>query len=317
MNRTLAILLVCACFSLTALTSAQASDQQKARELYNQGNILFKSKQYFEAGEALRASLQSSKNFATYYLLGMTYLAGKHPASPNKPYLENAEESFKGALGAANSRKKAAMAKGRIAQAYLLQGGKQLVAAKREIEEALKMTPEKAPTWMLAVYEKINAETVRMSSDQIVRSLTQNPLDSRFKPVDLTAPGPSLNLKINFQFDSTEVSQDSIANLSALSTAMKNEAFRKNRFLLIGHADARGDECHNYHLSQSRAKSISQWLDAQGNDLARIIYRGDGAKRPLYAAAETEDQHKINRRLEIVVMEQEVMPAEVDHGQCQ
>ena len=77
-----------------------------------------------------------------------------------------------------------------------------------------------------------------------------------------------------------------------------------------GHADARGKESYNQRLSERRARQVRTALIRLGIDEAVIESHGYGSSR-LRDPRNTDEAHRRNRRVEFVVLPEEVAEAQV------
>lgn len=75
--------------------------------------------------------------------------------------------------------------------------------------------------------------------------------------------------------------------------------------VLEGHTDNLGNETLNQELSEARARSVREALLAQGVDAKRLSTSGFSFKRPVASNA-TDEGRKINRRVEVVILEEKV-----------
>ncbi|MBO0236834.1 OmpA family protein, partial [Vibrio parahaemolyticus] len=66
------------------------------------------------------------------------------------------------------------------------------------------------------------------------------------------------------------------------------------------HTDSAGAEAYNQKLSEKRAQGVSDALQEQGIDAARITAKGEGEDNPLASNA-TAAGGEQNRRVEIVI----------------
>ncbi len=73
------------------------------------------------------------------------------------------------------------------------------------------------------------------------------------------------------------------------------------RIELSGHTDNVGDKKMNQLLSQNRAKSVYDYLVANGIDVKRLTYKGYGDARPKVKNDSDENRAK-NRRTEFKVV---------------
>ena len=78
------------------------------------------------------------------------------------------------------------------------------------------------------------------------------------------APAPaqpaSVNLIVNFEFDSARLSNDGMISLDALGKALSDPALRNERFRIAGHTDAVGSDSYNQRLSEARAIAVRTYL---------------------------------------------------------
>jgi len=113
--------------------------------------------------------------------------------------------------------------------------------------------------------------------------------------------GPSVNIPINFETNSTVVDAQTQANIAKLSGALRSQEFRDRHFLFIGYADVRGSEPHNVELSRARAQTVYQMLLTLDPTLAgRVEVIGRGAVDPI-DPAHNEAAYRRNRRLQVLL----------------
>lgn len=72
-----------------------------------------------------------------------------------------------------------------------------------------------------------------------------------------------------------------------------------------GHADNQGSDASNQALSEARAKSLMAAIADRGVPAARLAVVGYSYKRPIASNA-TEEGRKLNRRVELVVLDEKV-----------
>jgi OOP family OmpA-OmpF porin len=79
-----------------------------------------------------------------------------------------------------------------------------------------------------------------------------------------------------------------------------------------GHASAEGDAKRNKKLSDDRAKAVVDHLvKKEGVDAARMVGKGWGIEKPI-APNDTEENREKNRRVEFLVIEQDVTQKKVE-----
>ncbi len=109
---------------------------------------------------------------------------------------------------------------------------------------------------------------------------------------------PSLDIEIQFQFDSSDIDPRSLADLKALATALSDRSLQGSRFMLNGHTDARGPDLYNQRLSQLRAEAVRSYLVEKHNiDVARLVAVGFGERRLKEPGL---PESSTNRRVEII-----------------
>ena len=112
---------------------------------------------------------------------------------------------------------------------------------------------------------------------------------------------PKIDLEINFDYNSADISAKSLPSVQALGRALSNPDLKGSTFVVAGHTDAVGGETYNQDLSERRADSMKRHLvEKFGIDVADLITVGYGKtklKDPAHPTAE------VNRRVQVVNME--------------
>ncbi len=112
---------------------------------------------------------------------------------------------------------------------------------------------------------------------------------------------PKIDLEINFDYNSADISAKSLPTAQALGRALSNPDLRGSTFVVAGHTDAAGGEAYNQDLSERRADSIKRYLVEKfgiaGTDLVTVGY---GKSKLKDAANPLAD---VNRRVQVVNME--------------
>ena len=70
---------------------------------------------------------------------------------------------------------------------------------------------------------------------------------------------------------------------------------------ISGHTDNKGSASYNQKLSESRAKTVVDYLIAQGIVQDRLVYKGYGFTQPIFTN-ETEEERQLNRRTEFKII---------------
>ncbi|MGD9913667.1 MAG: OmpA family protein [Rhizobiaceae bacterium] len=118
--------------------------------------------------------------------------------------------------------------------------------------------------------------------------------------VSVTRAGDQIILNmpsnITFATDRDQVITAFYPTLNAVAIVLNR--FPKTIVDVYGHTDSTGDDTYNYNLSQRRALSVANYLNAQGVDQRRFAVTGFGETRPI-ANNKTELGRAQNRRVEI------------------
>jgi len=108
-----------------------------------------------------------------------------------------------------------------------------------------------------------------------------------------------------FAFDKATLSSEAFRNVDKLVDFLQKHP---NRSVLIeGHTDSVGSDEYNLNLSEKRADAVKNALVAKGVGEERITPKGYGKKYPV-ASNNTSDGRQLNRRVEVVVLNEGVKP---------
>ncbi|MBI9109654.1 OmpA family protein [Maridesulfovibrio ferrireducens] len=105
---------------------------------------------------------------------------------------------------------------------------------------------------------------------------------------------------LNFGFDKFQITEEMEPSL--VEAAAMLEAYPNLKVMVGGHTDSTGPEAYNQGLSERRAKSVADWMAANGIASDRIVATGYGEMNPKYENT-TKEGRKLNRRVEIDVEE--------------
>jgi len=109
-----------------------------------------------------------------------------------------------------------------------------------------------------------------------------------------------LNMPSDVTFDTamSDIKPGFYETLNSVSLVLQE--FDKTTVSVYGHADSRGADDYNQHLSERRALSVSNYLASQGVAPGRLQAVGYGESRPV-ADNSTPQGQSANRRVEIVI----------------
>ena len=136
------------------------------------------------------------------------------------------------------------------------------------------------------------------SVDKLVEQLTPDAPKTRSLR-NLTVAPKSVDLVIQFDFDSAKLQEASKPLLDNLASAMVNDRLIGLKFSVEGHTDAKGTESYNMSLSQKRAQSVVEYLTLKGIEPARLTGVGKGFSELLYP---DRPQAAENRRVKVTTL---------------
>ncbi len=125
-------------------------------------------------------------------------------------------------------------------------------------------------------------------------------LGEREEIAELASTKPKIDLEIRFDYNSADISKDSVASVQELGKALSAPSLKGSTFVVAGHTDAVGGEEYNQGLSERRADTIKRYLTEKyginGTDLVTVGY---GKTKPKDAGAPSDPA---NRRVQVVNM---------------
>jgi len=118
---------------------------------------------------------------------------------------------------------------------------------------------------------------------------------------------PTVDLAVNFEFDSADVDRAGDAQLNELAAAIGLVSYgqppgRTQRIAVIGHTDTQGSDEYNMALSRRRAEAVKALLVGRyGLHADDIKTEGRGMREPL-VHGNTPQHHSVNRRVEVKLL---------------
>jgi outer membrane protein OmpA-like peptidoglycan-associated protein len=117
---------------------------------------------------------------------------------------------------------------------------------------------------------------------------------------EIATEKPQIDLEINFDYDSADISAASLPNVQALGRALANPSLKGSTFVVAGHTDGAGSEGYNQDLSERRADSIKRYLvDKYSIASGNLVTVGYGKTKPKDPDAPMDP---VNRRVQVVNM---------------
>ena len=126
-------------------------------------------------------------------------------------------------------------------------------------------------------------------------------MDEREEIAEIASTKPKIDLDIQFDYNSAEISKTSMPSVQELGKALSNPDLKGSTFVVAGHTDAIGGEAYNQDLSERRAETIKRYLTEKfgiaGSDLVAVGYGKTKPKDP------NAPMDPINRRVQVVNMD--------------
>jgi outer membrane protein OmpA-like peptidoglycan-associated protein len=126
-------------------------------------------------------------------------------------------------------------------------------------------------------------------------------MGEREEIAEIASTKPNIDLDIQFDYNSAEISQGSMSSVQELGKALSNSSLKGSTFVVAGHTDAIGGETYNQDLSERRADTIKRYLtEKYGINGANLVTVGYGKTRPKDPNAPMDP---VNRRVQVVNMD--------------
>lgn len=109
---------------------------------------------------------------------------------------------------------------------------------------------------------------------------------------------PSADVEVYFDYDKADVTPAAQKTLAPLGQALSDAKLAANRFVLIGHTDAKGGDAYNQSLSERRAAAVKDYLIRTFNIAPeRLVSYGRGKS---LLKNESDPFASENRRVQVI-----------------
>ena len=126
-------------------------------------------------------------------------------------------------------------------------------------------------------------------------------LGEREQIAEIASTKPKIDLDIQFDYNSANITATSMPSVQALGEALTDAKLKGSTFVVAGHTDAAGGLAYNQDLSERRADTIKRYLIEKygiaGTDLVAVGYGKTKPKDP------NAPMDPINRRVQVVNMD--------------
>ena len=164
---------------------------------------------------------------------------------------------------------------------------------KKPLTRGLSVGPQTSPA--------VTAEQSKFVASVRGRSTRSLSTTEREEIATIVKDKPKIDLEINFDYNSADISAKSLPSVQALGRALTNADLKGSTFVVAGHTDAAGGESYNQDLSERRADAIKRYLvdkyGITGADLVTVGYGKSKLKDP------NQPMSEVNRRVQVVNME--------------
>ncbi|MCP4074400.1 MAG: OmpA family protein [Hyphomicrobiales bacterium] len=146
----------------------------------------------------------------------------------------------------------------------------------------------------------IDTGVIRQDIENHIRAEGTENAQTSFSVLDELKKLPQLIVQIQFDLDSDSIRPESWVTIGRIADALHHPLLAGNRFLIIGHTDARGKRLYNLGLSQRRALSIVEMLTSTFRiNPMRLVALGLGEEQLLDTG---KPNNGVNRRVELLNM---------------
>jgi outer membrane protein OmpA-like peptidoglycan-associated protein len=162
-------------------------------------------------------------------------------------------------------------------------------------------------------------------AEQVTRSLTTSPADAARKAEEtrfvdtlrnrttrsltttereqittIAEKKPSIDLEINFEYNSATIGTKASPQVTALGKALSSDDLKGSTFIVAGYTDAKGGDTYNQGLSERRADAVKQFLtEKYGVEASNLVTVGYGKSHLKNA---NEPFSADNRRVQVINM---------------
>jgi outer membrane protein OmpA-like peptidoglycan-associated protein len=109
---------------------------------------------------------------------------------------------------------------------------------------------------------------------------------------------PSIDLEVNFDYNSDNIGSKAMPQVSALGQALASPDLKGGTFIVAGHTDAKGSDTYNQGLSERRAEAVKRFLaEKYGIDASNLLTVGYGKTQLKNPAGPFASE---NRRVQVI-----------------
>lgn len=171
-----------------------------------------------------------------------------------------------------------------------------------QILNALKPKPvTRSLSGVTSTAKTLNADDQRFLDSLRTKRTRSLSASERQRVASITSDKPSIDLTINFDYNSAEINRRSLTVVSELGKALASPELKGYVFLVAGHTDGKGGDEYNQSLSERRAAALKQHLVSKfGISAENLVTVGYGKSQLKIPENPFADE---NRRVQVVNME--------------
>jgi outer membrane protein OmpA-like peptidoglycan-associated protein len=170
-------------------------------------------------------------------------------------------------------------------------------ATVEDIINALKPIPKTAVRSLTEVHNADDTQFLDTLRNRTPRSLSGSERD---KIASVIEKKPSIDLEINFDYNSDTIGPRAAPQVLALGRALSSPELGGSTFVVAGYTDAKGGDAFNQRLSERRAEAVKRYIAVKYHiDASTLVTVGYGKTRLKNAGTPTAAE---NRRVQIVNM---------------
>ena len=143
---------------------------------------------------------------------------------------------------------------------------------------------------------------------------TETHLLVRFRP-SIVGKVYNFYYGVGFGYNQSILTPEALNDLDKLAFELVNNP--TVHAIIKGHTDCRGSTAYNMKLSEKRGQAVIDYLVKLGIDASRLHNRPAGESQPVNKCVDgmkcTEEEHAMNRRTEILIVESEI-ELDIEHG---
>jgi outer membrane protein OmpA-like peptidoglycan-associated protein len=179
--------------------------------------------------------------------------------------------------------------------------GVALAAEERSADDIIKALKPARITRGLTTSPAAAARTAQET--KFVNSLRNRPtrsltLAEREQITSIAKKRPSIDLEVNFDYNSDNIGSKAMPQVSALGQALASPDLKGGTFIVAGHTDAKGSDTYNQGLSERRAEAVKRFLaEKYGIDASNLLTVGYGKTQLKNPAGPFASE---NRRVQVI-----------------